>query len=61
MRPSPISGTHITTPFEAARTRLPRLVICDSLLGSELPESLPMEGHLVEVGCGWAPVLQSAC
>ena len=48
MRSSPISGTHIT-PFEAARGRLPRLVIDNPLLDSELPESLPMEGHVAEV------------
>ena len=39
MRSSPVSGTHIT-PFEAARGRLPRLVIDNPLLDSELPESL---------------------
>ena len=48
MRSSPISGTHIT-PFEAARGRLPRLVIDNPLLDSELPESLPMEEHVAEV------------
>ena len=48
MRSSPISGTHIT-PFEAARGRLPRLVIDNPLLDSELPESLPMEEHVAEM------------
>jgi len=48
MRSSPISGTHIT-PFEAARGRLPRLVIDNPLLDSELPESLPMEEHVAAV------------
>ena len=48
MRPSPISGTHVT-PFEAARGRLPCLVIDNPLLDSELPESLPMEEHVAEV------------
>ena len=48
MRSSPISGTHIT-PFEAARGRLPRSVIDNPLLDSELPESLPMEEHVAEV------------
>ena len=48
MRPSPILGTHIT-PFEVARCRLPRLVIDNPLLDSELPESLPMEEHVAEV------------
>ena len=47
MRSSPISGTHIT-PFEAAGGRLPRLVIDNPLLDSELPESLPMEEHVAE-------------
>ena len=47
MRSSPISGTHIT-PFEAARGRLPRLVIDNPLLDSALPESLPMEEHAAE-------------
>ena len=36
-------------PFEAARGRLPRLVIDNPLLDSELPESLSMEEHVVEV------------
>ena len=48
MRSSPIAGTHIT-PFEAARGRLPRLVIDNPLLDSEFPESLPMEEHVAEV------------
>ena len=48
MRSSPIAGTHIT-PFEAARGRLPILVIDNPLLDSELPESLPMEEHVAEV------------
>ena len=48
MRPSPISGTHIT-PFEAARGRLPRLVIDNPLLDSELPESFSIEEHVAEV------------
>ena len=48
MRPSPISGTHIT-PFEAVGGRLPRLVIDNPLLDSELPESLSMEDHASEV------------
>ena len=48
MRSSPISGTHVT-PFEAARGRLPCLVIDNPLLDSELPESLPMEEHVAEV------------
>ena len=48
MRSSPVAGTHIT-PFEAARGRLPRLVINSPLLDSELPESLPMEEHVAEV------------
>ena len=48
MRSSPISGTRIT-PFEAARGRLPRLVIDNPLLDSELPESLSMEERVAEV------------
>ena len=36
-------------PFEAARGRLPRLVIDNPLLDSELPESLPTEEHVAEV------------
>ena len=47
MRPSLISGTHIT-PFETARGRLPRLVIDNPLFDSELPESLSMEEHVAE-------------
>ena len=35
--------------FEAARGRLPSLVINNPLLDSELPESLPMEEHAAEV------------
>ena len=48
MRSSPICGTRIM-PLEAARDRLPRLVIDNLLLDSELPESLSMEELMVEV------------
>ena len=48
MRSSPISGTHIA-PFEVVRGRLPRLVIDNPLLDSELSESLPEEEHVAEV------------